>query len=235
MPLEFEKIVTVIPARGGSKSLPMKNIMMLNDKPLIQYSIDYSLASELVWKTVVSTDSEEIAEVSRKLGAEVPFIRPDDLAEDLTPDYPVFYHALRKLEELYETRIDILVLLRPTSPLRPDRLIEQSIDLLKKYPDATSVRSVTKIKQHPYRSWIVEDTYIYGYEKSVNEPYNLPRQLLPPVFYQTGDIETMRRETILSGSISGEKVVPLIIQPEDMVDIDNIEDMRLAEDKLLNG
>lgn len=233
--MELKKIVSVIPARGGSKSLPMKNIMMLNGKPLIQYSIEYSMASELVWKTVVSTDSEEIAEISRNLGAEVPFIRPGDLAEDLTQDYPVMYHALRKLEDIYETKIDVLLLLRPTSPLRPGGLIEKSIDLLKTYPECSSVRSVTSIKQHPYRSWVSDGNYIRGYEKMVHEPYNLPRQLLPPVYYQTGDIETIRRETIVSGSISGDKVVPLVIQPGEMVDIDNIEDIKLAESKLLNG
>ena len=94
-------IYTIIPARGGSKGITKKNIRLLKGKPLIDYSINYSLRSKLVKRTIVSTDSEEIAAIALKSNAEIPFIRPKDLAQDLTPDFPVFNHALFELEKIY--------------------------------------------------------------------------------------------------------------------------------------
>lgn len=226
------KICTVIPARGGSKSIPKKNIQSLHGKPLIEYSIKYSLKCPLVAHTVVSTDSEEIAEIARNCGAEVPFIRPGDLAQDDTQDYPVFRHALNTLEELYNEQINVIVLLRPTSPLRPPGLIEKGIALLKRFPEASSVRSVTPSSEHPFRQWKMMGEYMVGYETEVFEAYNVPRQQLPSVYFQTGDLEIIRRQTLLDGSISGERILPLIIKPEEMVDIDNMSDWHKAEEQL---
>ena len=225
-------VYVVIPARSGSKSIPKKNIKPLCGKPLIAYSIEYSLKCQLVAHTIVSTDSEEIAEIARNCGAEVPFIRPGDLAQDDTQDYPVFRYALNTLEDLYSEQIDIVVMLRPTSPLRPPGLIEKGIALLQRFPEASSVRSVALSKEHPFRQWRTIGEYIVGYETEVFEAYNLPRQQLPPVFFQTGDIEIIRRKTLLGGSISGEHILPLIIKPEEVVDIDNISDWHKAGEQL---
>lgn len=225
-------IYAVIPARGGSKSIPKKNIQSLHGKPLIEYSIEYSLKCPLVARTIVSTDSEEIAEIAKQCGGQVPFIRPKELAQDDTQDYPVFIHALNTLEELYNEQIDVIVLLRPTSPLRPPLLIEKGIALLQRFPEANSVRSVTLSKQHPFRQWKILGDYMVGYETGVIEPYNLPRQQLPPVYFQTGDLEIIRRQTLLNCSISGERILPLIIEPEEMVDIDNASDWHKAEERL---
>ena len=117
-------IYSVIPARGGSKSIPRKNIKLFKGNPLIKYSIDYSKASKLINKTIVSTDDDEIADIAENLGAEVPFMRPSELAGDLIQDYPVIVHALEEMEKIYSETIDMIVLLRPTSPLRPKNLIE---------------------------------------------------------------------------------------------------------------
>lgn len=225
-------IYAVIPARGGSKSIPKKNIQLLHGKPLIEYSIGYSLKCPLITHTVVSTDSEEIAEIARNCGAEVPFVRPEELAQDDTQDYPVFIHALNTLEELYNEQIDAIILLRPTSPLRPPGLIEKGIALLQRFSEASSVRSVTPSSEHPFRQWKINGDYMVGYEKEVFESYNLPRQQLPPVYYQTGDLEIIRRQTLLNGSISGERILPLIIKTEEMVDIDNMADWHKAEEQL---
>tara|TARA_Y100001960_G_C14608061_1_gene794305 strand:+ start:57 stop:758 length:702 start_codon:yes stop_codon:yes gene_type:complete len=227
-------IVTVIPARGGSKSIPKKNIRLLNGKPLLSYSINYSLKSEIVNNTVVSTDSIEIAEISKDYGAEVPFIRPSNLAQDDTPDYPVFKHALDFLEDHYRLRIDIIILLRPTSPLRPEGLIERGIKLIKKFSNCSSIRSVAISNEHPYRQWCQNGDFIEGYEKGIHEPYNLERQQLPKVYFQTGDIEIIKRKTLINGSISGEKVLPLIINHDEMVDIDYEQDFLDAEKKISN-
>jgi len=223
------KIVCVIPARGGSKSLPKKNIIPLNGTPLLCYSVDYSLKSSLISETVVSTDSQEIASAALDCGAEVPFIRPAEFAQDDTRDYPVIRHALNFFEDNNQI-FDLYVLLRPTSPLRPPGLIEKAVSIMKKNSHATSVRSVTQIKEHPYRAWRIHpDGRISGFVQYELEPYNIPRQELPDVYFQTGDIEVIRRQTIIDGSISGENVYPLIINYDDMIDIDSQSDFDRAE------
>ncbi len=227
-------ICTVIPARGGSKSIPKKNIKLLHGKPLIQYSIEYSLKCPLVGRTVVSTDSEEIAKIAKDCKAEVPFIRPVELARDDTEDFPVFKHALTALEDIYKQQIDIIVLLRPTSPFRPAGLIEKGVDLLRRFPQGASVRSVAKTAEHPYRQWKISGDFMTGYETGVFEPYNIPRQKLPPVYFQTGDIEIIRRGTILNGSISGDHILPLVIDHADIVDIDSNSDWKDAQQHLKN-
>lgn len=226
------KIVTLIPARGGSKSLPKKNILPLNGLPLIAYSIGYSLKCDLVEKTIVSTDSQEIADIAEKHGADVPFLRPAEFSMDDTQDYPVLRHALDFFDEngmIY----DVYILLRPTSPLRPEGLIERAIKILETNKKISSIRSVAKIKEHPYRSWeILEDGSMVGFVKDIREPYNLPRQKLPEVYFQTGDLEVIRRETIIAGSATGNYVYPLVIDHEEMVDIDHKSDFKKAEGKL---
>jgi CMP-N,N'-diacetyllegionaminic acid synthase len=229
-------IVTVIPARGGSKSIPRKNIIQLGGHPLIKYSIDYSIKCDLIARTIVSTDDEEIASISKLLGAEVPFIRPFNLAQDETPDFPVLLHALHEIESMSEDIIDVMVLLRPTSPLRPQGLIEKGISLLSDNPDATSVRAVAKTKEHPFRQWVKNNEYIDGFIKDdvTHEPFNIPRQFLPDLYFQTGDIEIVRRKTIIDGSVSGSRVVPLFIDSEQVNDIDHIKDLKIAERKIIN-
>ena len=225
-------IYSVIPARGGSKGIPKKNIKLLNGRPLIDFTIQYSLNCSLISRTVVSTDSNEIASISKKSGADVPFLRPGEISLDETQDYPVFKHALIELEKFYNEEIDLIILLRPTSPFRPIGLIEEGVNKMIENPDATSLRSVTISKEHPYRQWLENGQFIKGYEENVFESYNIPRQLIPKVYFQTGDIEIIRRETLLNGSISGKKVIPLIISPEEMVDIDNMVDWIKAEKRL---
>ncbi|PRM88153.1 acylneuraminate cytidylyltransferase family protein [Aliarcobacter cryaerophilus] len=226
------KVAVIIPARSGSKSLPKKNILPLNGKPMLCYSVAYGLKSEVVSKVVVSTDSEEFADVARSCGADVPFIRPAQYAQDNTRDYPVMRHALDYFESVGEI-YDVYVLLRPTSPLRPEGLIEKAIEIFISNPLATSVRSVAKIKEHPYRAWnIKEDGSMSGFIADIEEAYNIPRQELPEVYFQTGDLEAVRRETLFNGSVSGDNVFPLVIDYEDMVDIDHKDDLSKAEERL---
>ncbi len=228
-------IYTIIPARGGSKSIPRKNIRKLNGVPLIKYSIDYSLKSKYIDRTIVSTDDEEIAEIALECGAEVPFIRPSKYAEDLTQDFAVLNHAMLRCQEIYKEVADLFILLRPTSPLRPDNLIEESIDLLIKNPESTSVRAVAKAEQHPYRQWVPSEKYIKPFVKTIGEIeelYNLPRQILPDVYFQTGDIEVVKKETLISGSVSGDKVFPIIIEPDSVFDIDNFSDLENANNQI---
>ncbi len=226
------RIITIIPARGGSKSLPKKNIRLLKDKPLLCYSIDYSKNSDIVDKTIVTTDSQEIADIAKSCGADVPFLRPSEYAQDDTRDYPFMRHALDYFESKGEV-YDIYILLRPTSPIRPKGLIEKAIKIFEDNPTATSVRSIAKIKEHPYRAWVMnDDGNMEGFVKGIEESYNIPRQELPEVYFQTGDIEAVSRQTILNGSTSGDNVYPLIIKHDEMVDIDEVSDFKKAEEKL---
>ncbi len=128
------KVITIIPARGGSKSIPMKNIQKIKNKPLVAYSIEYSLKSKSISKTIVSTDSTEIAEISRQYGADIPFIRPSEFAEDNSKDFEFMRHAHDYFEGKGE-KYDLYVLLRPTSPMRPKGLIEKAIQIFKSNPN----------------------------------------------------------------------------------------------------
>lgn len=149
-------------------------------------------------------------------------------SEDNVRDFPVAYHALISVEKISNESYDYLVLLRPTSPFRPKNLIERSIKILNENPDATSIRAVTQSSEHPYRQWLKDDKFITGLY-SQEEEYNWPRQELPQMYFQTGDIEVIRRETILSGSISGDRVMAVLINKEEYLDIDNESDWKRAE------
>ncbi|MFH1506866.1 MAG: acylneuraminate cytidylyltransferase family protein [Candidatus Omnitrophota bacterium] len=232
-----QQVITVIPARGGSKGIKKKNISLLGGKPLLSYSIEYSLRCPLVNRTIVSTDDLEIADIARKYGAEVPFIRPAEYAQDDTPDYPVYRHALEWLEQQEHKIYDIFILLRPTSPLRPKGLIEKGLELLVRNPHADSVRTVVLCSQHPYRMFKIEGDFLSPVlSNGVFEPYNIPRQKLPSVYFQTGDLEMIRRDTILkSNSISGKHIMPLIIKTVDIVDIDSETDLLNASRKFKDG
>jgi len=227
------KVLVVIPARGGSKSIPKKNIRHFAGWPLIAWSIAAAKESKLASRIIVSTDDHEIASVARQFGAETPFLRPKKFAQDTIPDLPVFVHALKWLDKHEGCKPDVIVQLRPTSPIRPRGLVDKAIKILLAYPEADSVRGVVPAGQDPHKMWKILD------EKSsmknllevdgVSEPYNMQRQKLPPVYWQTGHIDAIRPETIIKGSMSGEKIYPLIIDPLYTVDIDTELDWSIAE------
>lgn len=225
------KTIALIPARGGSKSIPNKNIRLLGGAPLLAYSIAAGLQAKWVDRVLVSTDSAEIAEVALAWGAEVPFLRPAELAEDTTTDFPVFEHALRWLEENEGYRADIIVQLRPTSPLRPPHLVDEAIELLRTAPDADSVRGVTPSGQNPFKMWRIENGALQPLlTLDLPEPYNQPRQALPDTFWQTGHVEVMRRETIIQKhSLTGDVILPCLVPPEYAIDLDNLYQWDYAE------
>ena len=146
-------ILALIPARGGSKSIPHKNIRPLAGFPLIAYSIAAAKQSNLVTRTIVSTDDDEIARIARDNGAETPFMRPDDFAQDHTTDFPVFTHALGWLKEHEGYQPEVVVQLRPTSPMRPPGCVDQAVQVLLDHPEADSVRGVIPSGQNPYKMW----------------------------------------------------------------------------------
>ncbi|MCX8025193.1 MAG: acylneuraminate cytidylyltransferase [Thermanaerothrix sp.] len=228
------EVLALIPARGGSKGIPRKNIRPFAGHPLIAYSIAAARQAETVTRVVVSTDDDEIAAVAREYGAEVPFLRPPELAQDDTTDLPVFQHALRWLAEHEGYHPEIVVQLRPTSPVRPPGLVDAAVRLLLAHPEADSVRGVVPAGQNPFKMWRIDPER--GVLQplltlpGVPEPYNAPRQSLPPVFWQTGHIDAIRARTILEKhSMSGAVILPLQIDPRYTVDIDNPADWQRAE------
>lgn len=220
------EVLAIIPARGGSKGIPRKNIKSFAGYPLIAYSIAAGLQSELTTRVIVSTDDEEIAEVARKWGAQTPFLRPAEFAADNTLDLPVFQHALTWLKEHEGYVPDIVLQLRPTSPARPRTLLDDAIRLLMDHPEADSVRGVVPAGENPHKMWRVdpETGLMHGLLKvdGIDEPYNAPRQKLPVIYWQTGHIDAIRPErTFMAGdSMSGKNILPLFLDPSYTIDID---------------
>lgn len=232
------EVLALIPARGGSKSIPRKNIVLFSGKPLIAYSIAAALCSPSISRVIVSTDDEEIASISRAYGAETPFMRPAEYSQDDTQDLPLFQHALSWLGEHEAYRPEIVVQLRPTSPFRRVRHVEQAISCLLEHSQADAVRTVCVPFQNPYKMWRVgEDGFMQPLLQSeYREPYNMPRQSLPEVFWQTGYVDAAWSRTILEKrSMTGDRILPLVISPEEWIDIDSPDDWRRAERLLENG
>jgi N-acylneuraminate cytidylyltransferase len=233
-------ILALIPARGGSKGIPRKNIRLFAGYPLIAWSIAAAKRSELVTRVIVSTDDEEIAAVAREWGAETPFLRPAEFAQDKTTDLPVFEHALKWLSDVEGYRPDILIQLRPTSPIRPRTMVDDAINILLGHADADSVRGVVPAAQNPFKMWRFngEDKPLkplLGVE-GIPEPYNAPRQILPPAYWQTGHIDAIRISTITQkNSLTGDVVYPLMIDPKYTVDIDTLPDWAKYESLVYSG
>ena len=154
--VERPEVLAIIPARGGSKGIPRKNILSFAGQPLIAWSIAAAKQSHLVTRIIVSTDDEEIAVVARRLGAEVPFLRPAELAQDLSVDLPLFEHALSWLKEHEGYQPEILIQLRPTSPIRPKKMVDGAVQMLLDHPEAHSVRGVIPSGQNPYKMWTID-------------------------------------------------------------------------------
>lgn len=226
------KILAIIPARGGSKRLPGKNIKELAGKPLIAYSIEHAKKSKYINRIIVSTDDKKIAKISRQFGAETPFIRPAELAGDLVKDFPVFEHTLNWLKD-NETYIpDVVVQLRPTSPLRKVEDVDNAIQLLLRHPEADSVRTVIEAKPSPYKMYKITDdnllTPIIKIE-GVEEGYNLPTQSLPKAYRHIGTADVMWSKTIFDmKQMSGDKMLALIVE-EAYQGIDKYQDWEFYE------
>jgi YrbI family 3-deoxy-D-manno-octulosonate 8-phosphate phosphatase len=233
-----EHILAVVPARGGSKSIPRKNIRPFAGHPLLAYSIAAGLQSDTVTRVIVSTEDDEIAEVARSYGADVPFMRSIELAQDDTPDYPVFEQLLSTLASKEGYEPDIVVQLRPTSPIRPPDCVDQAVQMLREDDTADSVRGVVPARQNPYKMWRIQDdglmSPLIGAE--IAEAHNMPRQALPASYWQTGHIDVIRASTILAKrSMSGSRIRPYLLEPGYSVDIDTEADWLEAEKTVLEG
>ena len=225
-----ECVLGLIPARGGSKGIPRKNLLPLAGKPLIVWTIEAALACSRLDRVIVSTDDHKISEISRSYGAEVPFMRPSEISQDSSTDLEVFTHALKWLAENEGYVPDICVHLRPTYPIREIKDIEAVIQMLLDNPNIDSVRSVTPAKVIPMKMWFRgEDGLLSPVVKTeIKEPYNLPRQLLPKTFVQNACIDAVRTRVITElRSMTGLRIFGYLM--DDDFDIDTKEQLKEAE------
>ncbi len=230
--MSSSEVLAIIPARGGSKSIPGKNIKAFAGYPLIAFSIAAGLTAKSVSRVIVSTDDEQIAEISRSYGAEIPFLRPGEFSRDDTPDLPVFQHALEWLQANEDYQPEIVVQLRPTSPFRCTQHIDQAVEKLIAMPAADSIRTVCIPFQNPFKMWRIEaDGFMQPLiPTDLAEPYNLPRQVLPEVYWQTGYVDAAWTATFTEkNSMTGERILPLVIGAEEWIDIDSPDDWERAE------
>ena len=229
------KILAIIPARSGSKGLPGKNTKPLLQHPLLAYSILAAQQSKLINRITVNTDSEQIAGIAKHYNAEIPFIRPAELAEDLSTDLEVFKHQLDWMKKTEGYIPDIVVQLRPTSPVRFSNWIDEAIEKLIS-SDADSIRVVTESPLTPFKMWLVNNNNDGAMEplvtlKEINEPYNQPRQSLPVVYWQIGTLDVIKTKTISEGnSMSGKKILPFIVDKKFAIDIDDVSSFYKAEE-----
>lgn len=225
--------MAVIPARKGSKRLPGKNTINLNGKPLIEYTFQVASASKSLNRIILSTDDLACVEVASQYPrVEIPFIRPPELCQDYSTDLETFKHVLEFLSREKNGQIpDILVHLRPTSPLRTVDQIEKGISLLMEHKEFDSVRSVVKSDVSIFKLYTIDSTgltYPFGYS---SEKRNLPDQLLPNTYRHVGYVDVVWSKTILEGdSMTGEKICPLII-PNARPVINTIQDLLVYEEE----
>ena len=229
----MHKILAIIPARSGSKSVPHKNIRLINGKPMLAYSIEHAQKSKYINRIILSTDSQEYANIGIKYGAEVPFIRPAEFATDSSLDIDVFYHALTYLKDKENYIPDIVVQLRPTYPIRDVKDIDNMIEIILDNKDIDSVRSVSPAKEIPFKMWTqASDGKLTPICSDIAECYNMPRQELPVAYYQNANIDIIKSNVILEQkSMSGKNIYGYVMK--DNFDIDSEEDFKLVEDYLL--
>jgi len=226
-----QKCVAFIFARGGSKGLPRKNIKMLGGKPLIAHSIQTALESEFVDRVIVSTDDKEIAEIAKEYGAEVPFIRPSELASDSSSEFAAWQHAIAEYENIYKENIDIFVSLPPTSPLRSTQDVDKCIQ---KYLGLQSdvIVTVKEASRSPYFNMLRHDEMGYAHIVNQTEGGQLytRRQDVPTVFdmttvaYVSSSKYILNNQSLFSGSVQ-----TVLIPDERAIDIDTLIDFEFAE------
>ncbi|GJM33442.1 MAG: hypothetical protein DHS20C18_24430 [Saprospiraceae bacterium] len=223
------KILGIIPARGGSKGVPRKNIKQLAGKPLIAYTIQSGKASKHLNHLIVSTEDEEIAAISRKLKADVPFLRPNELAQDSTPTLPVLIHALNYYSQLGQY-FDAVCILQTTTPFRPAKMIDNAIEkFISTGADTLISLRPVPIEYNPH--WVFEETTGELLKISTGERQIIPRrQELPPAFHRDGMLYLVKSDVLLKqNTIFGNTITGYLTQGE-AVNIDTFEDWNKAEE-----
>lgn len=226
------KTIALIPARGGSKNVTKKNIRLLNGIPLIAHSIRIALSNERIDKTYVTTDSAEIAEIAVKYGAEVPFLRPVELAQDTTPDRPVIIHSLDWLNKYQGMNPDLVVFLRPTSPLRTQSILNGCIDTIINNSQFTSLRTVNHASgvNHPYWMFKRQGNILEPFIDNIDLSKYYQRQLLPECLKLNGVVDILRPDVVTTQTnVFGNKIGFFEIDEINAIDIDSELELAFAQ------
>lgn len=222
-----KKILALIPARGGSKGIPGKNIKPLSGKPLIEWTIDAAKKSKYIDRLILSSDDEEIIKVAKRAGCEIPFIRPKELAQDQSSSMDVILHALDAIEEEY----DYLLLLQPTSPFRQTKDIDHIIEACLNNNHKIMV-SVSKSEQHPFLMYRIEDTIL---QPILENSQNLRRQDMPSVYELNGALYLANVQYLKQAKSFGGPDVHAFIMEGHQIDIDDPIDWVIAETLIAKG
>jgi CMP-N,N'-diacetyllegionaminic acid synthase len=218
------EVLAIIPAKKISKGLLNKNIKKLDGHPLLAYSIAAGLKSSSINRVICTTNSKKIANIAIKYGAEVPFLRPDKYCRDNSSDIEFIKHCLDWLKTNENYKPDLIVQLRPTSPIRYTRHLNEAIKKIKINKNADSLRAVSSPITTPYKMWKIKNHFLnplLNIHKN-KEPYNTPRQKLPKVFAQTGYVDIIKYDTIFKmNSLTGNKILSYIVPEDTYVDVDD--------------
>lgn len=223
-------VLAVIPARGGSKGVPRKNIRLVGGKPLIAYTIEPALAvKDRLHRLIVSTDDAEIADVATRYGAEAPFLRPADLGGDKVPMVPVLQHAVRTIEKMDGIHLDWVLLLQPTCPFRSQEDILAALDLAAAGGCDLVISVVRVLAHHPILMKKIENDQLLPFV--IEEKEGTRRQdYTPPAYMRNGSIYLTRRDNLMeNNSIWGQVIRPYIMPEERSVNVDSELDMKLVE------
>ena len=233
-------IYFIIPARGGSKGIPRKNIKLFKNKPLIEWSIIQSKTSKYYnekSKVYVSTDDKEIQNVALNCGAECPFLRPLEISQDLSTDYEFMNHFINYLKENNQVIPDLIVQMRPTYPTRKVEIIDDIIKLfIDNFENYDSIRTVIENDKTPYKMYNIKNNELIPLFREVDniiEPYNQCRQILPKTYLHNSYIDIVKTTTLINkNSITGDKIFPYIMNKKEIDDIDTLDDWNNAEKKI---
>jgi len=229
--------VGFVPARSGSERVPLKNVRQLAGHPLVAYAIETALQSGVFGRVVVSTDSEEIADVARWYGADVPFLRPGEYATSTSPDIEWLRFTLERLEEPYE----LFAIVRATNPFRGPAAVRRGLDRLLATPEADSLRAVELVKQHPGKTWVLEEG-----ERTMRPLLDQSHlevawhagqyQALPPVYIQNSALEiAWTRVVAETGTREGRVVAPFLTEGYEGFNVDDEDDWERAEGLVASG
>lgn len=225
------KFLGLIPARGGSVRVKNKNILPLAGRPLIDYTIQAALDSHVLDRVLISTDSQEIADIARKAGAEVPFLRPAVIATKDATEYEFHRHALEWLATHEGYHPDYIVNLYPTTPFRSAASIRRAVEAVAMNKEADGLRSVIRCSEHPYKMWMKDGKYL-KYFVDADDPavHTLSYHLLPEVMIQNASIYIIRSRTVLEEGVTiGKRMLAFEMDEKESVDINNPLDFEFAE------
>lgn len=225
-----QETLALIPARSGSKKVPNKNIRPFLGKPLLAHSIEQALSAESIDRVIVSTDCPNYAKIAVEFGAEVPFLRPENISDDLSTDLEVFGHALKWLTENEGYLPNLCVHLRPTFPLREVADIDAVVSILTHNSSIDSVRSVAPAQETPFKMWFQSDDGLLDsvcMSSDFPEAHSAPRQSLRKVFLQNAAIDAIRTSVLLQGSMTGRRVHGYVMSED--LDIDDLAQFAEAE------